>query len=91
MTTAPDLLTGFRDIADDINRARLDVLAGRPIELGDILTRIETLCTGARTLPKPEQQALANTAERALRACDQLQAELHAAVALRPISRDIVP
>jgi hypothetical protein len=90
-TTAPEVFAGFRDVGDEINRARLDVLAGRPIELAGILERIDSLCTTAQALPKPTQHALAPAAERALKACDQLQTELRAALAPRPIARDILP
>ena len=91
MTGPADLFTSFRELSDDINRARLDVLAGRPVELGDFLTRVDTLCSSARDLPRPAQHALAPIAERALKACDLLQEDLRAALAPRRLAPEILP
>ncbi len=80
MSAAPDVFGGFRAITDEVKQARISVLAGQPIELDDIVVRLEALLSAARTMPQPVRESIVPTIVNLHDACDQLEALMRAAV-----------
>lgn len=79
MSAAPDLFGECRDIADEVKLAQINVLAGRPVELGDLVARLAALTAASQTLPKAVQLSLVPTFETMHHAFDQLEALMRAA------------
>ncbi len=86
MTAVRDVVGGYRDIAAQIKSARISVLAGQPVELGNMVARLTELLAATEALPQATRRSIVPTIEDIRRAFDQLESLLRAATATPRLS-----
>ena len=85
------LVREIRDLGDELQQARINVLAGRPLDLRGVDVRLARICQSVERLPQSMRPAMLPLLEQVGRACDQLETLLRAAIRPVPVPQPEAP